>query len=70
MKKYNFIVKKTQTAYIETDWDENETIGDVAKRIEKMDDEEIKFGETSYHLEAISKEDKKVYKIIWRSKIS
>lgn len=67
MKKYKFVVKKIQYAYHEVEWNEDETIGDVTERLEKLSEEELGFSDPEYHLEAISKTDGKTSKILWRT---
>lgn len=67
MKKYKFVLKKVQIASVDVDWSSEETIGDVTDRLEKLSEEEIGFGAPTYHLEAISKEQGKIAKIIWKA---
>jgi|GEM_PF-6532840 hypothetical protein len=68
MKKYKHVLKKIQYATLDMEVSDNETIGDITSKIEEMSDEELGFGDPEYHLEAITKEEGKVSKIVWRKK--
>jgi len=67
LKKHKFILKKTQRAFVPIEWDENETVGDITKKIEAMSEEELGFSDPTYSLEFIVKEEGKVSKVIWES---
>ena len=65
MKKYRFLLKKIQQVSICEDCSSDETVEDVIKRIEKMSEDELQFSEPEYHLEAISKDEGKISKLLW-----
>ncbi len=66
MGKYNFIVRKIQEAVVEVDVDKEETIGDIAEKIEKMKESELEFDQPTYILAAITREKSKISEIIWK----
>lgn len=65
MKKYRFLLRKVQQASISEVCSPDETVEDVVKRIEKMSEEDLEFSEPEYHLEAISREEGKLSRLLW-----
>jgi hypothetical protein len=70
MKKYKFIIRKYQDAAVEENWDPNESVEDVAKRIEKLSDEDLNYSDPEYQLIGISKDHGKISKLLWLLKSS
>ena len=68
--KYKFILKKIQYASIEDEFDSQTTLYDAMNKIAQLSEEELGFSQPEYHLEAVTKENGKISKIIWKSKIS
>lgn len=68
MKKYKHLLKKIQYASVDIEVLPHETIGDIMTKIEEMSEEELGFGLPEYHLQAITKEEGKISKIVWRKK--
>lgn len=64
MKKYDFVLRKTQDAIIEMECDTDMTLGEVTEKIEKMSEEDLEFGKSEFQLIALCKRTGKVSKII------
>jgi hypothetical protein len=66
MKRYKYVIRKTQDSTVEIEANPDQTVGEITEKLEKMTEEELGFDEPQYHLIAISREDHKISKIIWR----
>lgn len=64
MKKYDFVLRKTQDAIIEMECDIDMTLGEVTEKIEQMSEGELEFGKPEFQLIALCKRTGKVSKII------
>ena len=64
--KYKFVIKKVQYALFEDELDDESTLKYVVEKIAELSEEELNFSESEYHLEAITKDEGKISKIIWK----
>lgn len=65
MTTYKFILKKTQRAVIEGEFDGKSTVEDIINKISEMSEDEMDFGNPEYHLETITRETGKTSKLVW-----